>query len=623
MLSRYKLQLTFMGLALFALLIFGMVAYDSSLEIRMQQEIKILENFAEYIAKDLSRHASSDEALQAYLNHDNFLPKNYLLITKKDNKIFSPFNQKPTIKNLPYKKIFEQQENNGFFNLSNNQFTWDRVKIKNYHAILFHQLPNDTFTKFFRSLGLPLIITGVLIMWLVFWATFLLNSMINKLKEKNISMQHMVLHDALTNLPNRFLLQDRIEQTIKNSRRNNTAFAIIVIDLNRFKDINDTLGHHFGDAVLIAVSDALQDNLRESDTAARLGGDEFAILVPDVNQSSLVTVIDHLKNAFHRDYELGDHKLYIDVSMGVAFYPEHGTDAAILSQRAEMAMYIAKQTGSTFSVYSPENDNACIERLKLSSELRKAIENEEFELYYQPQFNCSNGKSDFLEALIRWHHPENGLIPPTEFIHLAENMGLIHNLSQWVIKAAIQQCAKWRASGFDFKVAINLSAWDIQESSLPSCIQRLLDANQVPNNSLIIEVTETVMMSNVKRASKILQELHDSGIKIALDDFGTGFSSLNHLRHFPIDEVKIDRSFVSSMLSNPDDLALVKAIIDLSHDLKINVVAEGVETLHEAHILNELNCDRLQGYHYSKPIPADQVLTCLSEIQLLKQSSNA
>lgn len=623
MLAQYKLQIIFIGLALLALTIFGMVAYDRSLEIRMQQELSILGNFSEYLAKDLSRHSSTDGELQAYLNHENFLPKDYLLIIKKDNKIFTPYRNKNIIQELYYQRLFSMKNHNGYYDFSKNIFAWNRVNIKHYHAILLHKFPNDNFNTFFLSLGLPLIITGLIIMWLVFWAARIHNSLINKLKEKNKSMQHMVLHDALTNLPNRFLLQDRIEQTIKISTNSRSSFALIIIDLKRFKDINDSLGHHFGDALLIAISDSLQDNLHHSDIAARIGGNEFAVLVSGINEYTLSEAIDDLKNIFYRDYDLGDHKLYSDASMGVAFFPEHGTNAATLTQRAEMAMNIAKQTGSNYEVYSPENDKTNVERLKLSSDLRDAITNKEFELYYQPQFNYSDNKCTHLEALIRWHHPKNGITQPTQFIPLAESIGLISNISQWVMQSAIQQCGQWRKQGHEFNVAINLSAGDILETTLPSRIQLLLDTNQVPNESLIVEVTETVMTTNVKRASEILQQLHDSGIKIALDDFGTGFSSLNHLRHFPIDEVKIDRSFVSTMLTNSDDLALVKAIIDLSHDLNICVVAEGVETLQEAATLNDFSCDRLQGYHYSKPIPVDQVLTCLSEIQVLKQSSNA
>lgn len=309
--------------------------------------------------------------------------------------------------------------------------------------------------------------------------------------------------------------------------------------------------------------------------------------------------------------------------MGIAFFPEHAKNAATLTQRAEMAMYATKQMGTSYSIYSPEKDKTNIKRLKLSADLRNAIKNNELELYYQPQINSSDKKCNHLEALIRWHHPESGLIPPTLFIPLAENIGLIRTISQWVMKSAIEQCGQWRQEGYEITVAINLSAWDLQEVSLPSRLQMILDANQVPNTSLIIEVTETTMMSNVERASKILQELHESGIHIALDDFGTGFSSLNHLRHFPIDEVKIDRSFVSSMLTNDDDLALVKAIIDLSHDLKIDVVAEGVETLEEAKILSDYNCDRLQGYYYSKPIPAKQIIPVLTDTESIKQTSNA
>jgi EAL domain-containing protein (putative c-di-GMP-specific phosphodiesterase class I) len=285
-------------------------------------------------------------------------------------------------------------------------------------------------------------------------------------------------------------------------------------------------------------------------------------------------------------------------------------------------MYSSKEKNQHYTIYNPKKDKTNIKRFRLSNDLRKAIDNNELELYYQPQINTVNNDCNSFEALIRWHHPENGIIPPDDFIPLAEHTGLIISVSEWVLNSALKQISDWRKKGFNFNVAVNLSSIDVQDASLPSRIKLLLDAHDISTDKLIIEVTETAMMLNVKNAKKILQQIHDIGIKIALDDFGTGYSSLNHLRHFPIDEVKIDRSFISSMISNKDDYALVKAIIDLSHDLNIAVVAEGVETLQEVHLLNKLNCDRLQGYHFSKPIPAQQVISSLKEIKLLNGTSN-
>lgn len=622
--TRYKFQFIFLGVALLSLTMFGIVAYDSSLKLRIQQENQNLHAFSEYISNDISQHvhARTNTTLHAYINSKGFLPSDYFLIIKKDNNIFISGKEKITTNNIPYLTLSDNKETSGVFNNGENQFSWNKLNIKNTQTLLIHQLPNNTINEFFNSIGTPLIITGIIIMWLVFWATMMLNTVINKLKEKNISMQHMVLHDALTDLPNRFLLHDKIEDAIKHAKNNKSAFAIVIIDLKRFKEINDTLGHHVGDALLIAVSDSLQGELDESNIAARFSGDKFAILIPDINQQTFFEKINHLQNIFCKSYQLGDHKIYIDASMGVSFFPEHGSDSAKLTQRAEMSMYVAKKSGLFYSVYNPEEDTGNVENLKLGNDLRNAIANEEFELYYQPQFNASSNKCDHLEALIRWQHPEFGFIPPTQFIPFAENMGLIHQISEWVMRTAIKQCGIWHATGYKFTIAINLSAWDIQEPTLPSRIESLLEQYKVPHSSLIVEVTETDITSNIKRASIILQQLHDSGIRIALDDFGTGYSSLNHLRHFPINEVKIDRSFVSSMISNSDDLALVKAIIDLSHDLKIEVVAEGVETLEEVQVLKSYNCDRLQGYYYSKAVTPAQIISYVTEEQCVMQNTN-
>lgn len=620
MFSKINLQSRLLGLALFALIVFGLVAYNSSLEIRMNQELAILNDFSKYLVKDLNRHAVNDNALQAYLNHENFLPENYFLVIKSDKSTLMPSQGSYYIHTLPYEKLFREPDQNGFFHLHNSQFTWSKIKSNSYNLILLHKLPDDTFLKFFYSLGFPLIIAGILIMSLVYWTTLLLKSLITTLQEKNISMQHMVLHDALTDLPNRFLLQDRIEHQIAISKRDNSPFSVVVIDINRFKEVNDTLGHHFGDALLVSVADTLLENLRDTDTVARIGGDEFALLLPNVNQESIFNIIEHLKKVFYRSYKLGDHTIHVDANMGCSFFPDHGMDTALLIQRADIALYTAKEKNQHYTFYNPKKDKTNIKRFRLSSDLRKAIDNNELELYYQPQINTSNNECDSLEALIRWHHPQNGVISPAEFIPLAEHNGLINSISEWVIISAIKQISEWRNAGFTFTVAINLSSIDIQDPSLPSRIDFHLKSQNVPTNALIVEVTETAIMLNVKNAKKILVQLHNLGVKISLDDFGTGFSSLNHLRHFPIDEVKIDSSFIASMLENKEDLALVKAIIDLSHDLSINVVAEGVETLQEVHMLAKLNCDQLQGYHFSKPIPAHQIINSLQEIKLLRSS---
>ena len=623
MFIRYKLQIFFLGLALLALSSFGIVAYDSSLKVRIQQEISILKNFSEYILNDIARHANTAEQLQSYIDNQEFLPENYLLIVKKDNNFFLPRKQKGNLKSSFFVRLFSNKNINGFTEVNGNKFTWIKSSFKNYKALLIHKLPNDTLVQFFYSIGLPLIITGFIIMWLVFWASVLLNSLINKLKEKNISMQHMVMHDALTSLPNRYFLHDKIEDTIKIAKKELSTFAVIIVDLRRFKEINDTLGHHFGDALLIAISDLLQSELDSPYTPARFSGDKFAILVPNINQNNISNIIEHIQNIFCRSFELGDHKIYIDATMGVAFFPEHGINSAILTQRAEMTMSIAKKASALYSVYDPETDTTSLENLKINNSLRKAISNKSFELYYQPQIKYSNQECTHFEALIRWHHAKHGSIPPDQFIPLAEKMGLIQSISNWVMESAIKQCSEWHTAGFEFTVAINLSAWDIQETDLPIRLQSLLNKYLLPSENLIVEVTETGITSNIKQASKILNQIHDLGIKIALDDFGTGFSSLHHLRRFPISEVKIDRMFISSMNENSDDLALVKAIIDLSHDLKIDVVAEGVETIQEVNTLNNYCCDRLQGYYYSKALAVKDIIPFATNEQQTKQNSSS
>jgi diguanylate cyclase (GGDEF)-like protein len=430
--------------------------------------------------------------------------------------------------------------------------------------------------------------------------------------ERTAELEYQGLHDRLTDLPNRRLLHERLRQTIAAGRRDGTPTALLILDVDRFKDVNDTFGHQGGDVLLQQASRRLQNVLRETDTLARLDGDEFAALLPATDTAGATVVAQKLLRALEQSLSLDGHRVEVCVSIGVATCPEHGEDADTLLRSADVAMYVAKRRHSGLATYAFEEDQHSLARLALLGELRTALEHDELLLHYQPQVAMASGAAVGVEALVRWGHPRHGLILPGRFIPLAEQSGLIQPLTRWVIDAALRQCRAWHEAGLQIPVWVNLSMRNLQDPHLAELIAERLAAWEVAPGSLRVEVTESGLMAEPARARTTLRRLRALGLRSAIDDFGTGYSSLSYLKRLPIDELKIDKSFVRQMARDAKDAAIVRSTVRLSHDLGLTVVAEGVENAATWELLGNLGCDVGQGYYLTRPLPAAELARWLT-----------
>ncbi len=429
-----------------------------------------------------------------------------------------------------------------------------------------------------------------------------------------IEKEHQALHDALTGLPNRELFRDRIDQVVRRGRRHGEHAVVMIMDLDHFKEINDTLGHHMGDLLLEEVARRLKRALRDSDTVARLGGDEFGVLLPHVDSpqdASMVAqnLLVHLREPF----VLEGMRLEIDASVGLALYPMHGEDNETLQQRADIAMYSAKQSGRGHAIFEPELDRHSPRRLALAGGLRSAINEGQIQLYYQPKADLRTGRIMGAEALARWDHPEFGIVGPAEFVPIAEQTGLITPLTSFVLDAALRQARAWKDAGLELSVAVNLSARSFLDTQLAVEIPRLLARWGVEAELLELEITESMLMTDPARAEATLDRLSQIGLTLSVDDFGTGYSSLANLKRLPVDVIKIDKSFVIEMAVDASDAAIVRSTIELAHNLGLRVVAEGVESEDAWRHLEALGCDFAQGYYLSRPLPADAATRLIRE----------
>ena len=437
-----------------------------------------------------------------------------------------------------------------------------------------------------------------------------------ELASLNQELEHQALHDALTELPNRVLLQDRLHQALISAQRENHQTALLITDLDRFKEINDTLGHHYGDLVLQEVSARMRAALRSSDTIARLGGDEFAILLPFIESGEdAVKAARKLVTTMEKPIILEDHSFHIGISVGIALCPDHGKDGSTLMRHADVAMYVAKRSTSGYALYDHLEDQHSVSRLAMVGELRHAIEHKQLVLFYQPKIDLKEGRITGVEALARWNHPQRGLLSPDEFIPLAEHTGLIRPLTFCVLDEALQQTSQWMNGGLKLKMAVNLSAHHLQDEQLADKVESAMRHWDVPPELLEFEITESAIMANPLRAMNTLTQLSKMGIGLSIDDFGTGYSSLIYLKQLPVDEIKIDKSFVIDMLQNNEDLVIVRSTIDLAHNMGRQVVAEGVESEEVLNLLVELGCDMAQGYYISRPITANILTQWLHQAQ--------
>lgn len=430
---------------------------------------------------------------------------------------------------------------------------------------------------------------------------------ITERKKDEETIRHMARHDSLTGLPNRIMFQDRLQLALVNAERIGKMAAVLYLDLDHFKDVNDTLGHPVGDLLLKRVSERLMVCARESDTVARLGGDEFAIIATNLAQIDDVTILaKRINEAIAQPFNLDGQEVHTATSIGITLFPNDTSDPEKLLSNADMALYRAKDNGrSRYQFYDAEMDADVQSRKALEHDLRRGLEKHEFELLYQPQVDLQTGDVVGAEALIRWNDPERGLVMPNEFIALAETNGLITPMTEWILLTACSQARAWQLSGLPpIRVAVNISAVQFKSSDLTSMVTRALQQSGLSPQWLELEITESVMMGDIDRVVPIMNSLRDLGVKLAVDDFGTGFSSLTYLKRFPVEKLKIDQSFVRNIVSDPDDAAIAKTIVRLGQGLNITVIAEGVETVEQLSYLKHLECDQAQGYYFARPISA-------------------
>ena len=462
----------------------------------------------------------------------------------------------------------------------------------------------------FRIFYVVLVI-GLNLLYIALFGVMMRSS--RRLRQRAEEQEHLALHDVLTGLANRALFRDRVKQALRVAEREQQTVAVLLMDLDRFKEINDTLGHHHGDIVLQETARRLQATLRETDTIARLGGDEFAMVLPHVpDPAAVVLVADKIRAALRVPFIVQGLTLDVRASIGVAFFPGHGKDVDTLIQRADVAMYLAKTAQSGCEIYAVEKDQYSPSRLALVGELRNAIDHDEFVVHYQPKVDLKSGEVKGVEALLRWEHPLRKLIPPDEFIPLAEHTGLIEPLTSYVLNQSLRQVAEWREGGLQLKVAVNLSTRSLLNEEFPEEVSKALKEWRIPPSSLQLEITEHTILADPARAAGVLSTLSSMGVELSIDDFGTGYSSFVQLRRLPLTELKIDKSFVMNMKVDENDAVIVRSLIELGRNLGLQVVAEGVESEAIRDDLMNLGCDFAQGFFTSRPMPAGQLVRWLN-----------
>ena len=445
-------------------------------------------------------------------------------------------------------------------------------------------------------------------------ATIDAHKLAEQVQTAKIELDHLAHHDVLTGLPNRTLLYDRLAQAITQARRSGKQLAVMFMDLDRFKHINDSLGHTVGDQLLQSMSRRLLGCVRQSDTISRLGGDEFVALLPDIDHPEDAALsAQKMLIAIALPHLINQHDLHIGASIGISIYPEDGLDAETLIKHADTAMFHAKDNGrNTYAFFEQEMTARAIARQSIEASLRLALERQEFVLHYQPKINLLSGTIVGIETLVRWQHPQRGLLEPAQFVPIAEDSGLILPLGRWVLREACLQTRAWQDAGLPpITVAVNTSAPEFRAGDFLEYLRATLEESRLEPRYLELELTESILMRDAASADSVLHALADLGVKLAVDDFGTGYSSLSYLQQFPINTLKIDQSFVSRITRNPDDAAIVSAVINMAKALRLRVIAEGVETAEQAAFLLAQHCDEGQGYFFGRPVGAEALAILL------------
>ena len=595
------------------MLTIGYIAYDATYTAFLAREISALDRHTRIQVLDLAKQSSPDlkRSLHRYESQNSF----YYLQRNVDGAkqtLYSRSLPKPFLQKIQSLTPSQQSadKRNGFFDINDQKYIWASASLPGdaYKLVLIERSTLELGTVFLAlgALGLLMVIVIIVIVFSIIKRQY---------SNRDDELYARSLRDPLTGLANRTLLYDRLQQTIATAKRDKKSIALLLIDIDRFKEINNTLGHEYGDMILKQIEPRLREVVRETDTIARFGGDEFAIVLSIAHTGSVTRCLDKIMNSLHLPFYIEEIKLSmgIEASIGVALYPNHGNDPETLIMHAEMAMYKAKKQGSQISFYTPDDDPYSLRRLALISDLRQAIEDNDLTLHYQPKVDLESNCITSVEALVRWNHHKHNFIPPMEFIPLAEQSGVIKPLTQWVLKTAIRQYQAWRKEGIHLNMAVNLSARNLHDQHLVQDILNMLEESEMDPSHLELEITESAMMSEPGQAKAILQSLDHLGIKLSIDDFGTGFSSLAYLKDLPVDNLKIDKSFVIDMLHEKNNTIIVNSTIQLAHGLGYQVIAEGVEDKETLEKLTTLGCNSAQGYHICRPLSANELSNWFKE----------
>lgn len=624
---RLKLILSFIAASLSVVVIFGMVAYTSARDYTRHIELSHLHQNNQNLISMLKEGVADPAAIKAMApHHESGNNSSIVIDTYTDELIYGDdLELKQQVLTILNTQAADSRGNDignvdGSYDISDKEVLWaaDILPGKRYLVIDTYQRDKNDAATFLEHIATPLGITLFIGIWLAVWVSAILANLFRRIADQNTQLEFQSRHDILTTLPNRSAIGDILQNRVSNAENDQEKLIFCLVDINALKEVNDSLGHETGDILLRQVAERLREAVRASDQIGRFGGNKFAIILNHTQTDAIESICNKLLANFESIFEINEHSIYVRVIIGVAVYPDHAANAQTLIQHAETALHKAKGIALDFAIYDAASDISSTERLSLTHDLRNAIHNDELELYYQPQLDVRSGVISSVEALARWAHPRHGFIPPDTFIDIAERTGLITPLTDWVLRTAVEQCARWNNMGKSINISINLSTRNLHDETLGEQISNLISYWGVTPDQLCLEITETAMMQDPEHAKKLLQNLDSLGFRISIDDFGTGYSSLGYLKQLPLDELKIDKSFVLNMSHDENDASIVRATVGLAHDLGLEVVAEGVEDQGAQNELFRLGCEYIQGYHIGRPMPEHD----LTLVLLANQASN-
>jgi len=614
---RLKLILSFVTASLTVVLIFSAISYSSARDYSRQNELSHAHKNNKRILDMLGTQAPTLKQVEDMIPHHEKRDSFYIIIDSKTGNTLTRQNSgtQNTIPNqIAHQIEILHGENQGITSIQNENYFWATDPIPGTSSLLLHAFlqPDESIGKFLTFISLSLGISIFIALWFSFWSATILANLYQRLANQKTEIEYKSRHDPLTSLPNRQSIGDIIQEAITNNDNNKENLLLCLVDINGIKEINDSLGHKCGDIILRQISERLDDALRSSDRVGRFGGDKFAVILTHSKNTFIDDICNRLLGSLDGTFRIDDRSLFIGATLGIANYPDHADNPQSLIQKAEIALHKAKDTGKDFVIFESSHDDGNAEKIDLANDLRNAIRDGGLELYYQPQLDLRTGKISGVEALCRWVHPEHGFISPDTFIDIAERTGIIKQLTEWVLATAIKQSAEWRKIYSPLTMSINLSARNLHDETIGKQISRLIRHWQIIPEQLCLEITETAMMADPIHAMRLLGEFDQLGVKISIDDFGTGYSSLGYLKKLPVNEIKIDRSFVMNMKDDENDASIIRATVGLAHDLGIHVVAEGVENQESQDLLRALKCEYAQGYHICKPATAKEISKLLS-----------